>query len=144
VLRKLLLQVHARQEATQPAVAMAMVYAVTVQPHHSTSEHLDSSASTSTHNNTGNCTSVARTVQAILSACCCCHYAILHLEAVAAASAVAAAAAAAVVICVLPRSPHLTSLLSAGSNAATGASCCRTSHTRTQPSLPHVTSSGGP
>lgn len=39
---------------------------------------------------------------------------------------------------------YLTLLASAGSNAATGASCCRTSQIRTQPSLPHVTSSGGP
>lgn len=43
-----------------------------------------------------------------------------------------------------PPTTHLMLLLSAGSKAATGASSCRTSHTRTQPSPPHVTSSGGP
>jgi hypothetical protein len=39
---------------------------------------------------------------------------------------------------------HRMWLLSAGSKAATGASFCRTSHTRTAPSRPQVTSSGGP
>lgn len=39
---------------------------------------------------------------------------------------------------------YLMLLLSAGSNAAVGTSSCLTSHTRTHPSRPHVTSSGGP
>ena len=39
---------------------------------------------------------------------------------------------------------HPTSSPGAGSKAATGASCCRTSHTRTAPSLPQVATSGGP